>query len=572
MDSKRIHQNRRRRRGVLISVVASIIFHVVALEVYQHWFAGQVERILRPVRFEQRPGIAQAKPYRPPVPRIPAVVLEQLGVSIDRLAPLAPLPDLEGMILELPGVPVPARLPGARQTRRPEPAPDLPELEDILRDTIEKRAAELEDYSRVWTPDADTTDADTENLRQARRVIAAAVEAMGGAKALSQVRDMRYQQRFHKAYGTRSQYAQRLPAGARVIFDGERGFIDLFGRRHSLEGRSLREIRRRAERWDFLSRYMGAGVDITYARKEHRDLDSYDVLRVSDLRFGGRVFLAYFDTETGLPHHEDYPSTRDSLFLKEPATGHFFRNFGPVGEALLWHQIAILNYGAIRYAWSYHEVDYRPIDDDTFVTSPPPPEDTHTLTCCVSNATLWLDLEVTTAPTTSDSVLPGAPSLLNGYLRDELASQLRATALRILARQQYFTHVRELTEAEPANGDFHLTIGIKGGPAEEEPFWPGPPYYTARLRELQTDQQVMQDGPTSRWYSKTHPGGPADPGCSSYDLRAYTVDAHMSYLSPRLLEERLARTLRKTILSVNEWADGQRRNFQYMNSCCYCSG
>jgi hypothetical protein len=224
-----------RRRRVSICLLSALALHLLGVIAYQRWATQRAEvEIPLPVRYE--PMAIERERFYPVPPNLRAeIAAERLTEEAEplpspELADVPPLPELE--LWELGDLEMRGE---AGETSKAFGAREdsLPGLQELQLETVRMRADELAEYARLWTPDADVTDAASRDRQLGRQIVLAAVEAMGGMEALLEIRDMRYQGRYHKSYGPRSRYAHMLPGGARLIYDGQRGWIDLFGEPYS---------------------------------------------------------------------------------------------------------------------------------------------------------------------------------------------------------------------------------------------------------------------------------------------------------------------------------------------------
>ena len=555
----RSRETAQRHRRIQIGLLVSFAIHLLGLLAYQRWAPGTVQEILRPVVYE--PMVVQPQRFAPvPLSALPKVVMERIreeaAAPPETLAPLvhgAP----EDVVLEMDllaelGQPVPGRDAGSVA-----PGDVLPTLEQMQMQMVRMRSEELEQYARLWVPDADTTDQESRDRLLARQIVLAAVGAMGGMEALLEIRDMQYQGRFHKSYGTWSRYALYLPARATLIYDGHRGFVDLFGEVYPLKGEGLREVQRRAERWDFLSRYLGDGVSLRYlgTRQSVRQEATHHVVLVEDLKFGGRPFRALFDSETKLLATEEYVDRHPRFLLHR-------RDYGPVKRAWIWRQLEHLKLTDAggrpvwRFAKSTYPVSYEVIDDAIFSASP---ADTvqGRLDTFESEATLWVEVEMMALSPRANPLLPGAPNKLYGRQMQMLKEQVEEVAVDELGRRGLFRRVEVLRRAWRVGllpeGDMVLVVYIDPGT------------YQARLWEATEDLMLVQDGPPTLGYAMAHPE------CGWYGRPSFhSIDDEAAYMDPSRLRELFLRTSEKVRSAIRQYAARERQHFLHMRECCYC--
>ena len=450
------------RRRIGVSFLCSLLLHVLAMLIYQKWIEEPVEHALHPLRFQvEREAPDRFEPTSPA--SLPEVQMERLKRE-ERPSELpVEAVDQIGVVDEL-HVPLSAEdvfLPTDESPGRETSRDSLLSLDEVQLEMVRRRTEELEQYERLWLPDADTSDVESRSRLLAQEVVQRAIEAMGGVAVLTAIRDMSYQGRYHKAYGTHSKYAQFLPGGAKVIFDGERGWIDVFGEAYPLKERGLHEVEYRAERWDFLSRYLGDGIQLSYLGK-WVDADerlgpanrAYHVLLVEDFKFDS-AFRALFDEEAHLLRVEEHPA-------EKPTVRQTYLDYGAVGRVYIWQQVEIYQLHKIRYARSYFPVNYGAIDDAVFATSKP---DTGwgRLEGQEIAATLWVDVQMSNY-TLGRDVLFMESLRLNGLQREMVRKQVESIVIGELNRRGLFARVEPKKNALMAENqgdvDFVLVLLI----------------------------------------------------------------------------------------------------------------
>lgn len=299
-----------------------------------------------------RPALVPA----PPSPYRPSALAPGAVEGTGRLAAL-PLREQPGAVgrLDVPYAPTAVQLPTGSLTAAYEAGarPDtyVPRDEAVLSlaalDSMGLLAAiaALQQYERLWLPDAAPDDSTSYRRRIGEQIVQQAIEAMGGARALSRIRSMSLvavrdtmailgSSLYHPVLSSRAAAADELatgtawfsfgnlvhrfsgylPGGSRVVYDGHQAWVVLPGGAQPLAGAEADLIRRRAERWDFLSRFVGDGVQLSYLGLQQGERQAeYHAVRVDDYRFGGVPFVALFDAHTHLLAAEEYPPDRPRL-------------------------------------------------------------------------------------------------------------------------------------------------------------------------------------------------------------------------------------------------------------------
>lgn len=548
---------------VYVALLISLILHLLFFIVYQDWAVEEVEKVLHPLRFREQPIVPERfRPVRPgpfpPVAMEPLIETEALPETpLDRYIDAPEPPNVISLVTEKPG------LEKKKEGRWPSRPDTLPSLEEVLLEKGRLRAEELEEYAHLWLPDADTTDVESRRRRWAQQVVREAIKAMGGVDALTGIRHMRYQGRFHKSYGLRSQYAQSLPGGARLVYDGERGWVDIFGQGYPLQGEGLRAVEQRAKRWDFLSRYLGDGIQLSYVGLQRdRQGRLQHELRVEDLKFGGASLRAYFDAETHLLTAEETPAERPSQRVS-------YLDYGLVGRAFIWRKVETQAFSVWQYATQTYPVSYAEIGDRVFRVSTPETGweglETHEV-----EAILWIDVQITAESFPAMGVLAGATRRLNGLQREMVRKQIEEIAVADFRRRGLFprVEVKQQTWADRSmpEGDFILELILYASEIKRANLF----LYQAQLLEAGSRQKIMQDGPPNAQYYIEHRPGPISPGCLPYNLSRFSVDNAVAYVNRSNILERLIRTFDKVFQTVKMYQGGERDHFPYMHECCYC--
>jgi len=510
---------------------------------------------------------------------------------------------------------------------------------------LERRLQELARYRRMRLPDAGTDEAVSRDRQRAREVVMSAIEAMGGLEALTGIREMslrpvsdmplqrqsdmlragvtaseiadmlQLRHSFFRHTGTRSLYAQALPGGGRVVWDGRAGWMVVEGLAHRVQEDSAWVIQNRAERWDFLSRYVGDGLQLTYLGIQAPGHgQGYDVIRVDDYRFGGVSYRALFDRRTHLLVAEEYPAD-------DPTLRKRFLEYGDIRGAHLWQQIessSLLSRGSDTLA-----VSYGPVPDHVFALGSPDSAlvlEGHE----ESTSTLWIAADL------GNQQLNGQPVISEGSLglvsarisreyqqrtlrdtekyhltadqRRMVADQICRTAVSQMRSRGFFLRVERLhREAQAQPGDFVLRFRPlrKIAPGETR----GRVFYGAELSDVRSGHRTVADGPIPDYYFGQRWGGMIPPDqtrrssggagwtpsaavgvtmqgepitanestrreCRFYRMPVYTVDDHTAYVSGGRLRQLLQRTYVKISLSMRARESGEW--YPYNDECCYC--
>ncbi|MFC1525902.1 hypothetical protein ACFL6X_03710 [Candidatus Latescibacterota bacterium] len=541
-----------RAQRVRLCLLASLLIHLLLISAYQRWASESVRRTLRPFLYEPvllpRPSplrsVSPAFLPEPDLARLPETPSE----------PGFPLADMEATVpdstWQMPWQKEALVGPPA-EGKRYVPATDaLLSLEDLQRRMVRMRAEELEQYARLWVPDADTTDQESRDRLLGRQIVLGAVEAMGGMAALLELRDMRYRGRLHKSYGPRGKYAEGLPGGARLLYDGYRGWADLFGTPYPITGVGFRELQRRGERWDFLSRYLGEGIRLTYlGTEETARRQIWHIVLVEDMKYGGRSFRARFDPETRLLATEEF-ADRHPQFIRN------FLDYGRVKRAWIWSQIELHRITTEEGRPVYRDaripmpVSYEAIDDRAFVQSKP---DTGwgRLDPYVTPR-VWVDVRLPEW-LLATPVLVGAPRRLTGRPTDMILGQLEALIAEELERVG-FAQVEVTRDAwlrtDWPEGSFVLVIDFVKSPQ-----------WSADLYDAGPWRRIMHDGP---------PGYPGE--CAIYPtLGAVSVAPDIAYVIPSVMSKvLLERTTLKAAYTLQAHQAGVREDYPYLWPCCYC--
>jgi len=231
----------------------------------------------------------------------PAELLTDVEI-IDQITPLVEKPD-SILALRAP------RFMGEKSAEFEAVRDTFISLEDLSLEMERQRAEEKAGYTRLWMPDADTTDADSRNRKKAEEIVNRAIEAMGGMDRLLQVRDMHTEIEIYnprdflwipsgeRLFYQGRKFMENLPGGQTRGYDGERAWAYRYGISRPTHTELLRQ---QAERWDFISRFKGEGVVLHYLGKiTLAGGESAHVIQVDDRKYG---FLreAYFSPTSHL--------------------------------------------------------------------------------------------------------------------------------------------------------------------------------------------------------------------------------------------------------------------------------
>ena len=616
---------RRRSSRTAAALLASFFLHLLFLLTVQ--WPEELEKILRPVRFHQ--SLPEPERFEPAPRRYgPGVQMERLVVQgkpedldvdavVYRLVSELPPPPALFTVLEAP------RLQGEKAARFVAPVDSLISLDELNLDAMRQRLEELAQYDRLWLPDADTDDIDSQQRSMAQQIVLEAIEAMGGLQALTRLRSMalgplappslgalarmettrtaaEIQNRlvmghyFFKSYSLRSRYAQYLPGGTRLVYDGARAWFTVQGRRYPVTGENLRLLQNRAERWDFLSRYLGDGVRVTYAGVQEEDSKPpYHVIQVEDWKFGGVSFRAFFDQQTHLLASEEYPSENPTLRKRYIA-------YQPVDQAYIWTQVETTRLLAWRFASDTLAVSYAPLGDELFLPDRAAGSgsglDTHEFV-----GTLWVDARFGTQSYDGRRAITrealgliddkvenreygrrASPDIHKYYLSYEqkrmVETQVEEIARTELQRYGLFFRVAVLENKQDTQpDDYVLKLRPLSKRAEDE--IRGRVFYGAELFAGDTNELLMRDGPLPDFYFGKAWGGTISGltdssalfqrrECRFYRMTVYGVEGHLAYVSERRLRELLQRTIQKLTLAVGTHQSGAIQ--QYLGYCCYC--
>ena len=424
---------------------------------------------------------------------------------------------------------------------------------------------------------------------------------MGGTKALAELRSKRIYDSatrgaFHKSYGAGSKYAAWLAGGARAVFDGSRAWIEVYGKMHPLHGKPAREVERRASRWDFLSRYVGDGVQVRHAGTTKDESGRlYDVVHVDDRRFGRPPIVAYFSRETHLLVTEEQTFVEElpGLHRVEYVMITDYGEYRSEGRAKVWHKSVTKRLllkstqreidREPRCLPVRRSVDYSAVADSVFEVSHtgdswsglPTPE---------NDGTLWVQVEFDRRPMEGRPALPGAPEQLSTDHKADVTQQVFATVATIVDRLGWFQRVAFLGESSQVQShDFVFRVRMMAKKVPDEP-WPGRVFYGGQLLEGVSRAQVMGDGPLPEDYfgwrfggdlgkSKFGPGEEPPENrfrrnCRFYACSVYTADDLLAYADEVTLAALILRSYAKGS-QVTRGSPPDPAN-EYNRDCCYC--
>jgi hypothetical protein len=214
-----------------------------------------------------------------------------------------------------------------------EPVPDLNEM--ALR-AMREQIIVREQYARLYLPDANKTDDESQNEQRARAIVLRAIKAMGGRDLLDGLTDMHVRVWVEATEHVRGSFIRNValyaypvaqwhfvgseftsePINVTISLDPRHpnlpyvfrnpqmsmmryGF--LFDYRWSMLDRASRQLRERGEfsRWRFQDRFLGEAVALAYLGQEIFDREAVDVILVDDHKFG-HYFEAGFSRKNGL--------------------------------------------------------------------------------------------------------------------------------------------------------------------------------------------------------------------------------------------------------------------------------
>lgn len=335
------------RPALLICLAISAMLHVLLVLTVP---GPPRDLSVRVFRMEQR-RLDDLLIFQPPPPDLPDRAADRLGSPEAGHRRPSAIVAIPYEFLSAPGVPLSASGDSVYEVGTPHWSPpeaivDL-DLNTLELEALRRRLAERDSHTRLSLLEADTTDAESRNRRRARSVVERAIEAMGGMDALLAIVEMRVHvwvlSREHVIPGVGRAPTTYLTVPAYVYPVTQlryRGVADLTEERVKVEvsldpgvanpvyadRNPARELNRydllfrniwgvvmwrmpaelrdrreagRAERWHFLDRYLGSGVQLTYLGDELLRQRPVEVIRVDDSEFGNYM-EALFDVHTGL--------------------------------------------------------------------------------------------------------------------------------------------------------------------------------------------------------------------------------------------------------------------------------
>ena len=432
------------------------------------------------------------------------------------------------------------------------------------------RQAELEEYARIPLVVADTTDAEGVRRRRALQVVFEAIEAMGGKDALLTIRDRSYRGHNYKAYGPRSKYARRLPGGARIVYDGVKGWIGIGGKAYPLQDQALREIEHRSERWDFLSRFLGEGIRLSYMGSRLLQDRWCHVVEVEDLKYGG-TFQALFDEETRLLTAVEQPLGSD-IGLRET-----YLDYRSCGSALVSHTVErqrLKKDGLGRWvpvgAPRSYSIIYNALSDDLFELSENDPG-WEGLDASEMQGTLWVKVMFAKRKIRAVGVLPGAESQLTALQKDLIEQQVVEAVVDEIRRRSLFRRVLVLPQTGIGRdfelGEYILEIELKIVVRKRAKI----NVYFAQLLDAVSRTVIMQDGPPNSGYYFTHiplGGRYTYPECLDYRVTFFGVEDNIAYIAQDKLNQLILRTYQKLAIAVRAYEQGARHPYNEEGSYC----
>lgn len=303
-----------RQLRLCLALLASLILHGLVLFLLALVFPTPVRETLLTVRLVERPRFerkrfAVSKVWKRPAVRIEMEKPERLPEGEPSpyepsSPPLVPEPT-DQMLL---GAPLETGR-GEKRSGMRFPS-DTTSLEESAWRAFLKQKEQEEHYRWLPLVDADTLDAESVRRRMAQRIINRAIEALGGLEALLKIRDkvVNYEikiplkERYRPAettYRRRMRYLIVPYPGVRIRigYDGKQAWRDWYGLITSYPAGNLR---RKAERWDFLSTFRGDGVELRYVGQRLFEGKEAHEIELRDLKYGVKE-KALFDAQTYLP-------------------------------------------------------------------------------------------------------------------------------------------------------------------------------------------------------------------------------------------------------------------------------
>ena len=328
------------RRGAFFVVLSLVVHAFVA------WWARTSPDLDRPLFFAARSTFFE--PFKRLEAQRPSMPVQPMERVDEEGAKAAPPPDW------VPQAPAPVDTVRPPQARTLSDALLNPQKEDFkagrtadldldsltLAADIRSREA-LEQYARLYMADADTTDVESQQRRQARQIVERAIRVMGGRERLRALRTKRVRVWVEAwehviefpppprvlnlgAYVYPAvEWDYRFTRDARAEFRSEsvemdkanplrarnpsislRSFASLFQYRW-LFFRSIdqqiyaKRLEGEVERWHFLDRFLGDGIVLHHLGQHSFAGQQADVVRVDDRRYG-HLLNAYFARARGL--------------------------------------------------------------------------------------------------------------------------------------------------------------------------------------------------------------------------------------------------------------------------------
>jgi hypothetical protein len=180
--------NLQRKHYVQLSLVASLLLHLLLPWLYQQWAADQLVEQLQLVRFDQAPSTSTERFEARPRTAVPVVVMEQLRLS-ELLQLPEPTPSLPSPSIA-PDDATPSPPAGLTDELRPEFLPgDTVSYGSTLQDLYHSGTIELGRDRLLVLPLVDVDSEACQRWDRAEQIIARAIEAVGGLENMKAIRD-----------------------------------------------------------------------------------------------------------------------------------------------------------------------------------------------------------------------------------------------------------------------------------------------------------------------------------------------------------------------------------------------
>lgn len=315
---KRRESRLRRWRQLGIAIGLSLLLHGLVLFLLPHEFRWETAEGVYRVYFYPSPAFE-----KPPLPMLRFSVAPPVLLSENPMEPLETERKQEEIevsgteigepedenVSEIPTRLTPDGLLDKRTAVLTRPEDSRISQEELNQRTIQQLredAAEREKRSWLWLPDADTTDAETQNRRKAEEIVDRAIEAMGGLERMLAVWDKKIAV-FHynsmtnkwvpgeKRYYLRgNMFREDKSRGISWGYDGKESWSYFFWILMLPPN-----LHYQAERWDFLNQFKGEGILLNYGGRREFNQRPVDVVGVEDLKYN-LYREAYFDVNSHL--------------------------------------------------------------------------------------------------------------------------------------------------------------------------------------------------------------------------------------------------------------------------------